>query len=147
MGEVSKKDFKNGRIYCIRNHICDDIYIGSTTQPLSKRMQKHRESIYSKRDGNMLLYQKMREIGKQRFFIELYEECPCKNIEQLRKREGEVIRELKPTINTRIENRTVQEWREDNKQKMQEWHKQNREEHKEELKDKHKNTVKKIKKS
>ena len=89
----------------------------------------------------------MRQIGKQRFFIELYEECPCKNIEQLRKREGEVIRELKPTINKRIENRTVQEWREDNKQKMQEWHKQNREEHKEELKDKHKNTVKKIKKS
>ena len=40
MGEVSKKDFKNGRIFCIRNHICDDIYIGSTTQPLSKRMQK-----------------------------------------------------------------------------------------------------------
>ena len=49
----------------------------------------------------------MREIGKQRFYIELYEEYPCENIEQLRKREGEIIRELKPTLNKRIEDRTI----------------------------------------
>ena len=40
--------------------VSDDIYVGSTTQPLSKRFQKHKENINNKRDGNMLIYQKMR---------------------------------------------------------------------------------------
>ena len=133
MVDNSKKDYKNGRIYCIRNHITDDIYVGSTTQALSKIMQKHKESINNKRDGNMLLYQKMRELGQEHFYIELIEEYQCENIEQLRKREGETIRELKPTLNKRIEDRTIQEWREDNKQKMQEYHKQYREKHKVEI--------------
>ena len=34
--------YRKGKIYCIRNHINDDIYIGSTKQTLSKRMSKHR---------------------------------------------------------------------------------------------------------
>ena len=29
MGEVSKIDFNKGRIYCIRNSITDDIYVGN----------------------------------------------------------------------------------------------------------------------
>jgi predicted GIY-YIG superfamily endonuclease len=40
-------DYKNGKIYCIRNKINDDVYIGSTTQPLSQRMAKHRSEINS----------------------------------------------------------------------------------------------------
>ena len=39
---MTSKDYKNGKIYCIRNTIDDDIYVGSTTQPLSERMVKHR---------------------------------------------------------------------------------------------------------
>ena len=131
----SKKSYENGRIYCIRNSVNNDIYVGSTTQPLSKRFQKHKETINNKRDGNMLIYQKMREIGKQHFYIELYEEYPCENIEQLRKREGEIIRELKPSLNKRIEDRTTKEYREDKKEKLQMWNKQYREERKEELKE------------
>ena len=135
----SKKSYENGRIYCIRNSVSNDIYVGSTTQPLSKRFQKHKETINNKRDGNMLIYQKMREIGKQHFYIELYEEYPCENIEQLRKREGEIIRELKPSLNKRTEDRTAKECRQDNKEKLQMWNKQYREERKEELKEYSKN--------
>ena len=135
MVEISKKSYDNGRIYCIRNSISDDIYIGSTTQSLSKRMQKHRSSMTSERDGNMLIYQKMRKIGKKHFYIELYENYPCENIEQLRKREGEIIRELKPTLNKRIEDRTLLEWKQDNKQKMQEYHRQYQIDHNEERKE------------
>ena len=71
MVENNTKSYGNGRIYCIRNSVSDDIYVGSTTQPLSKRMQKHRSSMTSERDGNMLIYQNMREIGKRHFYIEL----------------------------------------------------------------------------
>ena len=39
---VCSRGYSNGKIYCIRNTITDDIYIGSTTQPLCKRMAYHR---------------------------------------------------------------------------------------------------------
>ena len=39
---MASRDYKNGKIYCIRNTLDDNIYVGSTTQPLSKRMVKHR---------------------------------------------------------------------------------------------------------
>ena len=48
--------------------------------------------------------------------MELYEEYPCDNVEQLRRREGEIIRELKPVLNKQIAGRTEKEWREDNKE-------------------------------
>jgi hypothetical protein len=39
----NKKDYQNGKIYCIRSHKTDLIYVGSTCQPLSKRLGKHRD--------------------------------------------------------------------------------------------------------
>ena len=32
----SSRNYQNGKIYCIRNYINDEIYVGSTTQALSK---------------------------------------------------------------------------------------------------------------
>ena len=63
----------------------------------------------SAKDGNMHLHQKMRSIGQDKFCIELIKkrECSCK--EELRKSEGEKIRELKPVLNQRIEGRTTKE--------------------------------------
>ncbi len=107
---MASKDFKNGRIYCIRNMIDDDIYVGSTCQPISKRMPKHRENRNYKNNRNMKLYVKMRDIGVDNFYIELIEECPCDNLEQLRRREGHFIRE-RATLNQVIAGRTVQEHR------------------------------------
>ena len=52
-------DDSNAKIYCIRNYNDSDVYVGSTCQPLSKRMADHRMSINSKRDGNMFLYAKI----------------------------------------------------------------------------------------
>ena len=92
----------------------------------------------------------MNELGVDKFYIELYEEYPCENVEQLRKREGEVIRETKAILNSKIEGRTDKEWREDNKEykremdkkyyennkeKYREQGKQYREEHKEYIKE------------
>ena len=34
--------YNNGTIYCIRNTVDDEIYVGSTTQPLCKIMAGHR---------------------------------------------------------------------------------------------------------
>ena len=134
--ESSKRSYKNGRIYCIRNYVDNDLYVGCSTQPLSKRMEKHRSSMKNDRDKNTRLYTKMNELGVENFYIELVEEYPCKNIEQLRAREGEWIRKI-GTLNKRIEDRTLQEWKEDNAEKMREYHKQYREEHGETLREHH----------
>ncbi len=112
-------EYKNGRIYQIRNNVDDDVYVGSTCQPLSKRMAKHRESITGKATLNRPLYVKMRELGVDCFYIELIEECPCENKEQLRKREGHFIREI-ATLNSNQAGRTHQEWQEENKEHVQE---------------------------
>jgi len=108
-------DYKNGRIYKILNYIDDDIYVGSTCQPLSKRMAKHRSSINSTTKGHRALYAKMRELGVEQFYIELIEECPCDNKEQLHKREGEFIREF-GTLNHVISGRSKKEYYEANKE-------------------------------
>ena len=111
-------DYSNGKIYCIHNTVDEDIYIGSTCQSLSKRMADHRKCMNSARDGNMLLYQKMRSIGQDKFYIELIKKCECSCKEELRKSEGEKIRELKPVLNQRIEGRTTKEWYEDNEEEI-----------------------------
>ncbi len=135
---MASKDFKNGRIYCIRNMIDDDIYVGSTCQPISKRMAKHRENRNDKRNRNMKLYVKMRDIGVDNFYIELIEECPCDNLEQLRRREGHFIREM-ATLNQNIAGRTSQEQMKEyyieNKVHIDEANKQYRKAHPKEMKE------------
>ena len=122
------KDYKQGKIYCSRNTITDDVYIGSSCQPLSKRMAEHRQNIDQANTRHYKLYIKMRELGQHAFYIELIEEVKCDNIEQLRKREGELIREM-ATLNTRVECRTTDEWRQDNKEALKDKITQYREQH------------------
>ena len=51
---VNKNEkYKNGKLYSIRNHIDDELYIGSTTQLLCKRMVKHR---YEMKRNQILKY-------------------------------------------------------------------------------------------
>jgi hypothetical protein len=125
-------DYKNGKIYIIRNHINDKVYIGSTTQTLSKRFSWHKSSINKSRSKNYPLYIEMKHIGVEKFYIELLEEYPCSNIEQLHKREGHLIRQydsFNNGYNGRIEGRSSKEWYEENKQsiskKYKEWRSKN----------------------
>lgn len=106
---MASKDYKNGKIYCIRNTVDDDIYVGSTCQPLSKRIAKHREDMTNRVKKHRLLYTKMTDMGVDKFYIELIEECPCDNLEQLRRREGHFIKEM-GTLNCLIAGRTKRDW-------------------------------------
>ena len=89
------------------------IYVGSSCQPLSKRMAHHKTSSKSEKKKQIKLYKKMNEYGFDHFYIELYEEYPCENVEQSRRR-GETIRTLKPILNKKIAGRTRQEWYDEN---------------------------------
>ena len=114
----NSKDYKNGKIYCIRNNIDDNIYVGSTTQSLSKRIAKHREAAKRKNYMHRTFYSKVNEIGIEHFYVELIEDCPCETLEQLRKREGHYIRKM-GTLNHKIAGRTGKEYHEINKDKIQ----------------------------
>ena len=111
---MAGKDYKNGKIYCIRNIIDDDIYVGSTIQKLSKRMAVHRMTAELSIKKHIALYAKMNDLGIDAFYIELIEECPCDNQEQLLRTEGSYIRQI-GTLNTRVAGRNKKEYWDANK--------------------------------
>ena len=97
--------YKHGKIYCIRNSVDDHIYVVSTTQLLSERMAMHRNQMKFK--PHYKLYLNMVDVGLDKFYIELVENCSCENKEELRTREGFFIREM-GTLNSCIAGRTKQ---------------------------------------
>ena len=108
--------YSNGKIYTIRCEIDNNlIYVGSTVQPLYKRWNEHKRNASNKKEFKV--YNKMNEIGIDKFYIELYELHSCNTREELNKREGELIRQI-GTLNTVMSGRTKPEYYIDNKEKM-----------------------------
>ena len=101
--------YENGKIYTIRSHQTEKIYIGSTCMPLSKRLHKH------KSDYNTCRKISSCEILKyDDYYIELLENFPCRCRDELVKREGELIREhLKNVVNSYIAGRSNDERKQD----------------------------------
>ena len=134
-------DYSAGKIYQIVSHQTTDVYIGSTTQALSKRMTSHRTNFkrYNNKQGKWCSSYLLLQYGDAT--IELIEECPCENKEQLDRREGQLIRERR-CVNKHIaggmtteERKTrKKEWREGNKEKVKGHNKEWREVNKEKMK-------------
>ena len=120
-------DYKNGKIYQILNNVNDDVYVGSTTQPLCKRLYKHKADTKRR---NFKIHKLIREIGEDKFYIELIESYPCNSKEELNAREGHYIRE-RGTLNMKIAGRTDKAYYKDNKEHIDEYQKRYREANKE----------------
>ena len=109
-------DYMNGKIYQLLNKVNDEVYVGSTLQPLSKRFYSHK----TKSDHlNNKLSELIRTIGKDNCYIELIENYPCNTKEELLAREGHYIRE-RATLNQQIAGRTRKERREVNAEHIKE---------------------------
>lgn len=117
--ESTGKNYINGKIYTLRSPQTNKYYIGSTTQPLHKRLYGHRkdyEQFLKNKKNNITSFY---IVKFEDCYIELLEQFPCENNEQLRKREGELIRQHKDNVvNKRIETRTQKEYYNDNKDKI-----------------------------
>jgi group I intron endonuclease len=127
-------NYQNGKIYVIRNHVNEKVYVGSTTQSLSKRWGGHKAN--SKKRPNYLIYKAFEDLGIDNFYIQLIENYPCENKEQLRSREGFHMRKLNSYengYNSIIAGRTEREYYENNKEKIQAYQKSYRESHAENL--------------
>ena len=91
------RDYSKSKIYTVRcrnDHTL--IYVGSTTQSLSKRWGNHKKALKA---GEHLPFHKLIEDIND-WYIELHEEFPCNNNEELLKREGEIMRQLS-TLNSK----------------------------------------------
>ncbi len=89
-----------GKIYIIRNHINDFLYIGSTINSIKHRFYQHVKSRH--KHPNSLLYKAMAEFKTENFYVDLLEDFEYKEIKDLRIREGEYIILLKPVLNKNI---------------------------------------------
>ena len=95
--------YMNGKIYVIRSHSTDDIYVGSTYGSLGNRHSRHKTHYRFHSQGRPKYgYISSFEIVKHGdSYIELLEEYPCKSNDQLTAREGWWMR-LMPCVNKRI---------------------------------------------
>jgi len=128
-------DYNNGKIYKIVDYVSGDVYIGSTTQSLKRRRQKHVSDSknYGKiRNGRVIKYSSHFIIMKNDYVISLLESYPCNNKDELRIREQEWIDKTE-CINTQRAYRTKEQASEQNKkcwksrngtQKMKDYKKQ-----------------------
>jgi len=123
--ENDNNRYANGKIYCLRSHQTEDIYIGSTTQPLYKRLYQHK-------------IKKVNELANyDDVYIELIEEYSCNNKMELCKKEGEHIRD-NDCVNKNVAGRNRKERYIDNKDKILEKNKQYRIDNKDKIREKQK---------
>ena len=110
--------YANGKIYKIVDNAYTGCYIGSTIQSLSCRMSGHRANyrLYNKDKFNFItVFDMFNLYGIDNCKIELIENFPCDNIEQLLKREGEHIKR-EDCVNKMVAGRTGNEWYADNRE-------------------------------
>jgi hypothetical protein len=96
-------------------------------------MYHHRQTFKSGKyeTTSCIIFQKH---GLENVKIELIEEFPCENVEQLRKREGEIQRE-RECVNRVIAGRTRAEYYQDHAEQIRERTRQHYQEHAEELRE------------
>ena len=111
-------DYSNSKIYSIRSYQTNDIYIGSSSQTLSRRLTFHRANYKRYLDGKYHYVTSFEILKHDDYYIELLEIYPCKNNMELHKREGELIRQNDNAINKVIPGRTRKEYNNDNKENI-----------------------------
>ena len=102
-------DYSKAKLYAIRSHQTEDIYIGSSCVRLSKRLHRHRSSYKRHKEGRSSKYTTSYEIIKHPdHYIELIRAIPCSSKEELHKLEGQEIRK-RNCVNKNIPGRTRDE--------------------------------------
>ena len=139
-------DYQKGKIYKI---VCNEtglVYLGSTTQALSQRLQGHKKNYKSYLSGKNNYIHSFKVLENDNYNIFLIEDYLCERKEQLLSRERFWI-ENNDCVNKNFPTRTVKEWNEVNKDKLKMYNKKYRastkgKEHKKEYLEKNKDCIK-----
>jgi len=132
-------NYNNGKIYSIRSHKTDLIYIGSTVQTLHVRLSQHKSKYKKFIKSLSKKYCTSYEIFKldNNPYIELICNYACDSLDELNKKEGEIIKKNK-CINKQIAGRDRKQYYKDNEKKIKEYVKKYNELNKEAMKEKKK---------
>jgi len=119
MTEDIENKYTHSKIYTIRSPQTDKYYIGSTCNPLYKRLYNHKAKYKLYNAGKCNNITSFQIVKFNDCYIELLENCNFETKEQLLKREGELIREhyLK-CINRCIAGRTINEYKIENREQI-----------------------------
>lgn len=119
--------YQHAKIYKITSDSSDKIYIGSTCNPLYKRLGQHRTNYKQFQNGKYHNVSSFEIIKLDDAIITLIEDYPCERKEQLHARERYHI-ELNKSIcvNKRIPTRTEKEYSEANKDKIAKYYQANK---------------------
>ena len=115
--------YRAGKIYKITDMAYTECYIGSTTQPLCKRMAWHRRDYkqYKQEKAKFVLsYALFDKYGIDNCKIELIEDFPCESKEHLNRREGHHVR-IENCVTKCVPGRSGQEYRNDTKGRKHEY--------------------------
>lgn len=111
-------NYQNAKIYSIRSYQTDMIYIGSTCRHLSKRLYDHKQDYKLWQNGKDHYVSSFEIIKYDDAYIELIENFPCSDKNELHRREGQLIRELGNVVNKVVAGRTPKERYKDNYQQI-----------------------------
>ncbi len=89
-------NYSNSKVYKLVNAIDNKIYIGSTSQPLCRRLSKHKSDA---KKNPHFVHRHFNIIGWDTVRIILIENVECSNKEQLIMREQHYIDLLNPSLN------------------------------------------------
>lgn len=114
-------DYQKAKIYKIWSPSKNLFYYGSTTQTLAQRLAKHLSNYkYYTKDNTKTSYMTSFLILEcEDYKIELIEDYPCNNKEQLHKKEGEYIKNNE-CVNMVVAGRGNKEYYQDNIDKIKE---------------------------
>ena len=129
--------YQKGQIYKITDIGFNKCYIGSTIEPLSNRMSKHRSQYkdYLNNVGNVKVksFDLFDEYGVENCKIVWIKDYPCHSKKELEAEEGRIQQETE-CVNKRMEGRNKKQWYKDNIDIVKEKQKEYRNNHKDEIK-------------
>ena len=115
-------DYQKAKIYKLWSPSKNLVYYGSSVQSISQRLTDHLKDFNKYIQGEKKYYTSYLILECDDYKIELVEEYPCNNKQQLEKKEGEYIRNNE-CVNKRIAGRTHKEYYNDNIDRLKEQNK------------------------
>ena len=135
-------NYQKGKIYTIRSRNSDKVYVGSTCNELRKRIYEHKTDYKNWVNGNPKYVSSYEVLKDGMCYIELFEKYPCNDKNELKRREGEVMRSME-CVNKDIAGRTPKEYQEEHKEHKEhkkeynkEYYQKNKEEYNKKQKEK-----------
>jgi len=111
-------NYFNGKVYAIRSHQTDQVYIGSTVERLSARMSKHKAHYKFYKAGKSRYVTSYKMLDYPDAYIELVEKHPCLCREELERLEGQHIRAEPNAVNKVVAGWTKAEYYRNNAEQI-----------------------------